>query len=194
VEAGFRIAPFSSVVETSFDTRLLFLWLAGLTCFTWLWLAYVRALTRFTWGLHAGTSLPRRLRLLLTGSSIALLTALYWPAGFVRLAPRLSLWYRLASRAPGADPQEVFVYAVVMTGFVLATLAIVIYLAGAGVTLAAVFTRLRRRRPHCPACGEPSGLGFAVGRRCAHCEEPLALWAYEAAARDLDRRLEGEPY
>jgi hypothetical protein len=193
VEAGFRIAPFNSSVETSFDIGLLALWLIGLTGLTWLWLAFVRAFTRFTWGLHVGTALPRRLRRLVTGASIALLTVLYWPAGFVRLAPRLSLWYRLASRAPGADPREVFVYSVVMTGVVLATLALLIYLAGAGTTLAAVFIRLRRRRLQCPACGEPVGLGFAVGRRCPDCEEPLAAWAYETGACDLDRRLEGEP-
>lgn len=193
VEAGFRIAPFNSSVETSFDVGLLALWLIGLTGFTWLWMAYVRAFTRFTWGLHVGTTLPRRLRLLVTGSSSALLTVLYWPAGFVRLAPRLSIWLRLASRAPGADPREVFVYSVVMTGVILANLALVIYLAGAGTTLAAVFIRLWRRRPHCPACGEPVGLGFAVGRLCPDCEEPLAAWAYETGARALDRQLEGEP-
>jgi hypothetical protein len=193
VEAGFRIAPFNSGLDFSLSPSVLILWLAGLTCLTWLWLAYVRALTRFTLGLRVGTTLSRRTRLASTGSSIALLTALYWPAGFARMAPRISLWAQVAHWSPGADPQEIFVYAVVLTGIVLTALAFVIYLGGAAVSLAAVLTRRLRERPRCPACGEQVGLGFAIGRCCPHCEELLAPWAYEAAAVDLNRYPEGMP-
>lgn len=185
-EAGFRTAPFSSGLDLSLDARLFTLWLAGMTCFTWLWLAYVRALTRFTLGMHVGTTLSRRLRRIVTIASVMLLTALYWPAGFARLVPRIYLWARITPLMPRADPQETFVYSIVMTGVILATLAIVTYLAAASVSLTALLTRLWCERPRCPACGEPTGLQFAVGHSCVHCQQPLASWAYENTV-DLDR-------
>ncbi len=193
VEAGFWVAPFNSSLTLSLAARPLSLWLVGLTCLTWLWLAYVRALTRFSLGVHVGSTLSRPLRRFVSASSVVLLTALYWPAAFVRLTPRTSFWLDIARRHPADDPREVFVYSVVVTGVVLAILAIVIYLAGAGASLVAVFIRLRRRQCLCPACAEPVGLGFTVGRRCALCGEPLAAWAYAPAALNVDRRPEGAP-
>ena len=194
VEAGFRVAPFNAGLELSIDARLLVPWLAGLTCLTWLWLAYVRGLTRFTLGTNVGAILSLRLRRFVNASSVLLLTALYWPAGFARLAPRTSFWMQVARQNPTDDPREVFVYSIVMTSVVLATLAILVYLGAAGASLAGVFVRLRRLQPRCSSCGEPASLGFAVGRCCALCDEQLAAWAYEAAPLDLDRRPQGEPH
>jgi hypothetical protein len=184
IEAGFFVAPFNSGLELSLGAGTLLLWLAGLTCFTWLWLAYVRALTRFTIGMHTGDSPPQRLHRVVTGSAVVLLTVLYWPVGFARLAPWISLWTRLARWHPEDDPREIFVYSVVMTGIVLAMAAIFVYVVWAGASLAAIFTRLRRRRLQCLSCGARLRLSFALGRSCSFCREPLAAWAYAGEAFD----------
>jgi hypothetical protein len=175
VETGFFVAPFNDGLEFSRGAGTLLLWLSGLTFFTWLWLAYLRALTRFTIGMHAGATLPRRLRRTVTGSAMVLLTILYWPAGFARLSPRIPLWTR------DLDSKEAFIYSIVITGFILVIFVVTVYLAWAGVSLAVVFTRLRRRRSRCSACGDPLSLGFALGRCCASCGELLAAWAYAGA-------------
>jgi hypothetical protein len=194
LETGFFAAPFN--IGLTFPSRagLLLLWLAGLSCFTWLWLVYVRALTRFTMGVHAGTRLPRKLRALVTVSAVALLTVLYWPVGFARLAYRISLLISPAGPMETAvQSQERFVYLFVMTGAVLTMLTVVLYVAGTGVSLAAVAIRLWRRRPQCPSCQEPVGLRFCSGRPCEFCGLPLALWAYAAAPFDPASLQKGEP-
>ncbi|HKI06075.1 MAG TPA: hypothetical protein VKK31_29115 [Thermoanaerobaculia bacterium] len=190
VEAGFFAAPFNTGQRFPSGVGLLILWLAGLTSFTWLWLVYVRALTRFTIGLHAGTSLPRKLGRVVNGAAVTLLAVLYWPAGFARLAFQDPLWDRLGRLAPRTDPRETFVYTFVMTGIILAVFAVVVYVIWAAVSLAVVAVRLRRWHVCCPSCGDPVDAGFALGRCCTSCGALLAAWAYAAPAFDPGSAVE----
>lgn len=184
VEAGFFATPFSTGQRFPAGAGILTLWLAGLTFFTWLWLAYVRALTRFTIGLHAGTSPPRKLSSFVNGAAVLLLTILYWPAGFVRLSSQISLWSRLGRLSPQTDPRETFVYMFVMTGVILAIFAVAVYIIWATASIAAIVFRLRRWRARCPSCGETVDPGFVLGSRCPACSSPLAAWAYAAPPLD----------
>jgi hypothetical protein len=183
VAAGLLITPFNSSFIFSLQVELMVLWLIGLTCLTWLWLAYVRALARFTIGMETGSHPPRRLHGLFIQLPAALLTVLYWPAGFALLAYPISL-LTSSARPPISDPREHFAYMIVMTGAMLAIFVLAVYVLWAGLSLATVAIRLRRREERCLCCGDPLPRGFAVGRSCASCGEPLAPWACEPPVLD----------
>jgi hypothetical protein len=183
LEAGFVVAPFNPGTASSLDAGVLAFWLAGFTGLTWLWLSYVRALTRFTLGVHVGAELPRILHVLVNGSAAALLTAFYCPAFFVRMTQ--AFWIQRAVQVgSGAEPQEYFVYMYVGTGVVLAVAALVLYVVWAAASLGVISLRLLRWTYRCPDCKSPVNLGFALGRSCGNCGEPLASWAYAGEARD----------
>lgn len=180
------MTPVGAALRLPIAIPLQLLWLAGMTCFTWLWMAYVRALARFTLGMHVGSRAPHRLRALVTGAAVTLLVALYWPAGFARLTFLLSRFTLPAWLiGTGADPHESFMYLFVMTGVFLAIFAIVAYLVWAGAALAFVAIRLLRWNPRCGFCGDPVARGFAIGRRCPSCDEPLAAWAFESGSGSI---------
>lgn len=180
LEAGFRVTPVGVALRLPIEVPLQLLWLAGMTCFIWLWLAYVRALARFTLGMHGGHRAPHRLRALATGATVTLLVVLYWPAGFARLVFMLSRFTLPPWLIGTADPHEHFIYLFVMTGVLLAVFAIVAYLVWAGATFAFVVFRLFRWDTRCAFCGEPVERGFTVGRSCSSCGEQLAAWAFES--------------
>ena len=186
LEVGFRATPVGTALRLPIAIPLQLLWLSGMTCFTWLWLAYVRALARFTLGMHAGSRAPHRLRALVTGAAVTLLVVLYWPAGFARLAFLLSR-FTLPEWliGTGADPREGFMYLFVMTGVFLAIFAVVVYLVWAGAALAFVMIRLLRWNSRCGFCGDPVERGFTIGRRCLSCDEPLAAWTFESGSGSI---------
>jgi hypothetical protein len=186
LETGFVVAPFNLGAPFALGAGMLAFWLVGLTGFTWLWLSYIRALTRFTLGLEVGSDLPRRLRSFVQGSAAALLAVLYCPAGFWRMTQ--TFWaQRAVWRSAGEGSQTFYVYMYVGTGVVLVVFALAVYLVWAAAALGVVSLRLWRWKARCPLCQSPTGLGFALARSCAVCREPLATWAYAGEARDPGR-------
>lgn len=153
-------------------------WLAAFTALTWMWLAYVGAMSRFLLASHAGAEPPRRRQALVTWLSAFLLAVLYSPA----LAARVTL-HRLDDPEVLAslgrvspDPSEAFVYVFVMTSLVLLALGLLVYaLVGLG-SMALVSIWLLRRRQACSACGTPVAARLVAGRRCDSCGRPLARW------------------
>jgi Zn-dependent protease with chaperone function len=165
-EAGFLIAPFHPVSPVLSRLTTALFWLAGTTLLAWLWLAYLRALTRFTLGRHAGAAAPRRLMLLGTLSSAFLLMILLWPAAFSRLT----------LQSGDGQNLETYLYLFVTTSIYISTLSLIVYLLWCGASLMGVCVSLWLRRPICPTCGAHIG-GLAVGAVCDVCERNLAPWS-----------------
>lgn len=179
VAAGFALAPLNPGL--TFQPGLLALWLLGLAGLAWLWLAYIRALARFTIGLHAGKDIPRKMWRMSIWSSVALLTVLCWPAAFALFVQSISRAASSVKTLPG-DAREQLAF-LAMTGAMMALLAIFLYVIWAVVSLVAVAFRLRYGANRC-SCGDRTVRGFAVGRSCRICGCPLAVWAYEQPALD----------
>jgi hypothetical protein len=113
-----------------------------------------------------------------------LLTVLFWPAAFVRLALDLG-----GGPFPGrflqeADPWKEFVYFFGMPAIYLTTAAGVAYVFWGGLSLIGAASAMLWRRPSCPICGDPAHRGFAIGCSCDSCGSPLAPWTQIAAAVD----------
>jgi hypothetical protein len=177
LEAGLVVTPFNPSAPFALKSWFVVPWLAGLTAFTWLWLSYIRALTRFTLGLRAGATPPRRLQRLVNASAALVLTLLYCPAGFWRMTHAFWAQYPNWSNI-STDPREFFFYMYAGTGVMLLMTALVLYTAWALVSLGLVGFRLRRWRVQCPACRHLASIGFVFGRPCDFCGGPLAAWAY----------------
>lgn len=168
--SSFLLAPVSPLYVLA--------WVAAFTALTWMWLAYVTALSRFLLGSQAGTEPPRARQALVSGLSIFLLAVLYSPA----LAARVSL-YKVGDPDVMAslgrlseDPSEAFVIVFVMSCLVLLAASLFVFaLVGLGSTVF-VAVWIRRRRQSCSACGAPIAARLVAGRRCESCGAPLAPW------------------
>jgi Zn-dependent protease with chaperone function len=180
MEIGFWIAPFSVFVPGSVESRAgLPVWLAGITVLMWLWLAYTHGLSRFVLGSYVGSANPRRRRNLVTWSSIAVLTVLFWPAALARLTVQLSPLLKSKAWLPlHTDGQTFFIYGFFMTTLVLLILAICTYLFWVLVTLVALRIGPLRRRGRCPSCNAYTPYTLSLGRRCHSCGESLTPWIF----------------
>ncbi len=179
VEGGFLLTPTGAVLGgLHLDAGMRLSWIAGMTFLTWLWLAYMRALTRFTLGVHVGPSFPGKLSRFVNASAVALLIVLFWPAAFTRMAFILN--YREMPRwgIPENVTNQEFINYIHVTGIMLAAFAVAAYVFWTGGCLFFCAARLWHMKIRCHSCGDPLPRGFAVGRSCASCGEPLAAWIY----------------
>lgn len=177
VQMGLILTPVGYTLPTRWPTILLAIaWLIGFALLTWLWLAYLRALTQIVLGSHVGRSDPRRGKALVTFLSSLSLAFLYPPAFL------LLLWAWGGDRsvalplATGSDlsPAQFMAITVVMLVFLA-----IVYFLGAALSLIALYGALAFRPPaSCPTCGEKVSYKIVLGQRCPYCDEPLALWIY----------------
>lgn len=171
------LSPFDSVRSPGWSLA----WLLGFTLFIWMWLLYLRAATRLVLGPHTGAEVPRSSLRWITGSSVFLLTALFWPALAFRMtieiAGRDSL---LAALTPAyAEPTEHFAYIFLMTSLVLFALGVVLYTTIMAACVLGAALRLVKLSRACPACGDAIPYKLVIGRRCTGCGQPLAAWLLE---------------
>jgi len=176
LELGFFLLPpnaFAPYLGRSF--WLFPLWLMGFTFLTWLWMAYLRALTRLLIGSQARRDAPLLRRRFVSISGAVLLCILYLPAAAARCA--------IVLKAPqlhnylGAHASTSFFYASMASSRLL-TIAGGVFAVGGGTMLLIIAILLATHSARCPTCGERSSFKLAVGRICPRCGFPLALWVY----------------
>lgn len=177
VQIGLILTPVGYTLPTRWPTIFLTIaWLIGFALLTWLWLAYLRALTQIILGSHVGRSDPRRGKALVTFLSSLSLAFLYPPAFL------LLLWAWVGDRSvalplvtgPDSSPVQFMAITVVMLVFLA-----IAYFLGAALSLIALYGALAFRSPaSCPTCSEKISYKIVLGQRCPYCDEPLALWIY----------------
>ncbi len=180
LETGLLISPFGPFSTTRSPWWVL-AWLLGFALLVWMWLLYLRATTRLFLGPQTGPSVPKWIGRWLTGTSMLLLTVLFWPAlGFrmtIEIASRDTL---LAAMTPvSSTPSEFFAYMFLMTSLVLFSFGLMLYITIMTLCVLGAAIRMFRQREHCPSCGEPIPFKLVIGRRCASCGEALAAWLLE---------------
>jgi Zn-dependent protease with chaperone function len=180
MEAGFWLTPFSPFVpRAALGWIALPVWLIGFTLFAWLWLAYTHGMSRLLLGTHAGRDNPRLRRGLVTASAAGLLTILFWPAAFARLAVTATLLLSPGLQLPeGVEPRQAFVYVFLMTTMMLLIFAAVIFALWTGGSLLAVWLTALRKQQRCPTCNEEAPFQIVLGRECRGCERELSPWAF----------------
>jgi len=188
LEAGLLVTP-ASLILAPVSPLYILSWLAGFTVLTWLWLIYVRAMSRFVLGATDGSSPPRKRQRALTWLSTFLLAILYSPALTLRITlhsvgdPELLKTLDRGSMAP----EQAFVVVFVMSSIVLLALALLVYvlLGLASTTVAAASFSMRR--PSCPTCGSPATPRLPLGRTCPSCGSPLSSWILHPGSRLVGR-------
>ena len=180
MEVGFLIAPFSSLTPLAITRwAVLPVWLAGFTGFTWLWLVYVHGMSRFLLGSHLGRQFPRLRQALLTGSSVVLLTVLYWPAALARLTAQASFLLTADRALSVAESRRLFVYGFLGTTTILMVFAVAVYILWVLAALLALWLVLLRRHGRCPHCRRVSHFRINLGRLCEGCKNDLASWVFD---------------
>jgi hypothetical protein len=180
VETGLHIAPFSPFTSASHESwAAIPVWLVGFTILLWLWLAYVHGLSRMLLGSYAGRKRPRNRQALVTLSSVALLTVLYWPALLARLTLQLLPLAHAGGRLPfNMEPRRVFAYGFFFTTLIVLVFALLVYLTWILASMALMRIGLMRRKKRCPTCGEEIVYILNLGRRCRGCNEILGPWIF----------------
>jgi hypothetical protein len=177
VELGLLATP-ASFLLAEIPALFVVAWLVAFTALTWMWLVFLRAVSRLLLATHTGRHRPRRRRVLVSWVSAFLLSVLYSPA----LAARVTL-HRMPEPgspvigpAPPPEALHEFLVVFVMTSLALLALGLALYALVGLATMASVAAWLRLRRPECSACGALTSTRIVAGRMCASCGEPLAAW------------------
>jgi hypothetical protein len=177
VQLGLLLTPVGYTLPTHGSTVLLTLgWFLGFSLLTWLWLAYVRALTQIMLGSHVGLTDPKRRKRLVTILSSVALTFLYPPA-FLLLAQAWAGDRALPSLSVGYSDLTAEQFMAINT-FMLFLLALVYFF---GMILSLVFLYgivIFRSPARCPNCGEMTEHKLVMGQDCPYCYQPLSLWIY----------------
>jgi hypothetical protein len=183
MEAGLLITPLGTTSLPAARLSTLPLWLLGFTLLTWLWLVYLRAMSRLTLGLCGGATPPHRLRALIALSGALLLTVLYWPAALTRILLLFANSGLQRFATPEMRQPLVFLAVGAVTNLVI--LAVAAYALWLGLALfAVVLWQLRQRESCCPVCAAAVHRGFVLGRACEACGELLASWTFAAPIAD----------
>jgi Zn-dependent protease with chaperone function len=185
MEVGLLLSPFGLPVVVLVGVARLQVWFVGLVPLVWLWLAYIRAATRLSIGVHSQGRNPQRLLRLVLLSAPLLLVALLWPMAAVNSVFLIGQPETLqhAMIRVGRDVGQSFTYQA-MVPPMLGVFAAIFLLVWIGVGLAMASLALLRRRFLCHRCGESLGGGFAIGRFCEACGESVAPWIYLRLAAD----------
>jgi hypothetical protein len=193
MEIGFHAVINLIVPSMRESLAAVLIWLASFTLLTWLWLAYVHGLSRMLLGSYSGRANPRLRRSLVTGSSVALLTVLYWPASLARLTVQaLPLLLRSGAQLSfGMEPRRVFVYGFFITTINVLIFALVIYSLWVLASLAVLRLGPLGRRGRCSTCGEETLYMLNLGRACHGCGEWLAPWIFLDTAKAPQTRNRG---
>jgi Zn-dependent protease with chaperone function len=161
----YLISPLGAIIYNIGDLGellMIFPWIMGLAFFSWFGFIYVQYFSERLMVNCAGDTAPRRQINLL---NLALSSGL----GFIYL-PMLALRVAITSSDPISDEMLIPLFSLGLP------VGIMIYLLIFGIT--AVWIVVRRRKPkRCPACGQITAQGQALGRSCEACGNDLAPWS-----------------
>lgn len=177
VQVGLLLTPVGYTLSGRWPTVALTLgWLLGFSLLTWLWLAYVRALTQIVLGAHVGPTDPKRKKRFVNVLSSLSLVFLYPPA-FLLLAQAWIGDRVLPSLSAGSSELTAGQF-MAMNLFMLFLLALVYFL-GTILSLVILYGVMAFRSPaRCPSCGEMTEHKLVMGQDCPYCHQPLSLWIY----------------
>ncbi len=189
LEAGLLITPLSALTtaRSPFDVLA---WLVLFVFLTWIWLIYLRAMTRFWIGSRSGFTRPKHAQRLVTWISVVLLAALFWPALVARAAIHMADKSGLTSSITPSylEPRECYILLFVVGSLTFFSIVLLFYIAAAGLSLLMTGIWLSLRRTRCPVCDEPVIYRLVIGRRCAGCASYLAGWFYvQPTARPFEQ-------
>lgn len=179
LQLGFLVMPVGYSPPTSqWAIWLSLIWLIGFSFLTWLWLAYIRALTQLTMGSHVGSSDPKRAKLLVNAFSSVSLALLYPPVFLLLITIQFVERQLPTSVLPISNSSLSPSMFIGITIIVLLLIALS-YFFGAMLSLLSLYGWLHLRlTPNCPECGDPTQHQIVVGQKCASCSSPLSPWIY----------------
>ena len=199
MEAGHLLSPLGPLLMAFSGLPRVQVWFVGFICLAWLWLAYIRAATRLSLGVHVEGMSPQRLRQLVLLSAVLLLVVLLWPMWVASIVFTIHpetlqhAWIKV-----GKDIQQSYAF-LLMIPMMLAVFSLIFFLVWVGAGLAMASFALLRRRLRCPECGESMGGGFAIGRFCEACGKSAASWIYlrltadPGSPKEASERLSDNP-
>jgi Zn-dependent protease with chaperone function len=175
VTIGFIVSPISVSAPVVFaigggpargllNVLIIFAWSIGVAVVTWRWLVYAYYFSQLLLGQHRGSSPPQGSLRLLTFALSSLLVVLY--------APLIVAQILIAGFVLGESGIPFHILPIALG------IAVILYPVVFGATWAIIRVRRVIITPRCPNCGEVTHHEVAVGQKCEHCGEDLALWLF----------------